>query len=202
MTNSTDAGLQSPIDLVAATPLDAPGMAADLLSGPFSITHTGTTLSVEPDRGGAVWVGPRRMALGEVHFHHPSEHTVAGSRSAAEIHLVHTDDDGRTCVLGVLLDEGPANAQLEMLLASAPAVAKTERPVARFDPRGLLPTERATWRYEGSLTTPPHTTGVSWFVLSTALTASADQLARLRAAFPANARPCQERAGRPLWRCE
>jgi carbonic anhydrase len=54
-----------------------------------------------------------------------------------------------------------------------------------------------SFRYTGSLTTPPFTTGVSWIVLAEPITFSADQMARFRRLFPhGNSRPVQDIDGR------
>ena len=53
------------------------------------------------------------------------------------------------------------------------------------------------WTYAGSLTTPPCSEGVSWFVLEDPQTISAAQLAKLRAALGGDtSRPVQPRNDR------
>lgn len=49
------------------------------------------------------------------------------------------------------------------------------------------------YRYDGSLTTPPCSETVNWFVMATPMTASAAQIAKFKAAFPdpMNNRPVQ-----------
>jgi carbonic anhydrase len=74
------------------------------------------------------------------------------------------------------------------------------------------------WRYDGSLTEPPCGEFVSWFVCDVPMTISFQQLERMKAVLfthvDANckatssqfdhsvARPVQDRAGRPVWRCK
>jgi len=56
-----------------------------------------------------------------------------------------------------------------------------------------------SFRYTGSLTTPPFTTGVSWVVLAQPITFSADQMARFRRIFPhGNSRDVQNIDGRTV----
>lgn len=56
-----------------------------------------------------------------------------------------------------------------------------------------------SFRYTGSLTTPPFTTGVSWIVLAQPITFSADQMVRFRRLFPhGNSREVQDIDGRTV----
>ena len=57
----------------------------------------------------------------------------------------------------------------------------------------LLPTqaEFGSWRYDGSLTTPPCTERVEWVFLHDPVSLSAAQIAKMRAAYDGNARPIQ-----------
>jgi carbonic anhydrase len=74
------------------------------------------------------------------------------------------------------------------------------------------------WRYDGSLTEPPCGEFVSWFVCDVPMEISLDQLERMKKVLfthvdvnckPTStqfdhsvARPLQDRAGRPVWRCK
>lgn len=64
------------------------------------------------------------------------------------------------------------------------------------NPGGLLPTNRAYWTYIGSLTRPPCTEGVRWFVLQQELSISRAQLNAFARLYPMNARPVQGLYGR------
>lgn len=68
---------------------------------------------------------------------------------------------------------------------AAPAGTK----VSKFDLASLLPANLHTYRYPGSLTTPPCTEGVAWNVLATPATASQAQIDDFR--YEHNARPAQ-----------
>ena len=65
-----------------------------------------------------------------------------------------------------------------------------------FNPGNLLPREFDFYSYEGSLTTPPCTEGVRFFILKTAVNIAKEQVQ----AFPykMNARPVQPLNGREL----
>jgi carbonic anhydrase len=62
----------------------------------------------------------------------------------------------------------------------------------------LLPANLASYRYSGSLTTPPCSEDVSWFVLQEPIEASAEQIAAFRELIHANNRPTQPLNGRKI----
>jgi carbonic anhydrase len=62
-----------------------------------------------------------------------------------------------------------------------------------IDPGGLLPTQRAYYQYEGSLTTPPCSETVDWIVLTHPIEVEEDDIARFAKLYPMNARPVQNR---------
>ena len=55
----------------------------------------------------------------------------------------------------------------------------------------LLPPSFASFRYSGSLTTPPCSEDVSWFVLQTPIEASNEQIEHFRKIYYGNNRPTQ-----------
>jgi carbonic anhydrase len=65
--------------------------------------------------------------------------------------------------------------------------------------RDLLPEERESFRYAGSLTTPPFTEGVRWIVLAEPLTLSKRQIQAFRELFDeGNSREVQPLNGRAV----
>ena len=62
----------------------------------------------------------------------------------------------------------------------------------------LLPGVQTTFRYSGSLTTPPRSEGVSWLVMTTPVELSSDQLSKLKSLFEVNNRPVQPLNDRSL----
>jgi carbonic anhydrase len=62
----------------------------------------------------------------------------------------------------------------------------------------LLPSDPAYYTYLGSLTTPPCSEGVTWYVLKTPVQLSSEQVAAFGKVYPMNARPIQPLNGREL----
>ena len=62
----------------------------------------------------------------------------------------------------------------------------------------LLPENESTYRYLGSLTTPPCSEGVRWFVFTDPIQASAGQISDMSELIAPNNRPVQPRNDRDL----
>jgi carbonic anhydrase len=150
---------------------------------------------------GSVVTAAPRYEFVRVHFHTPAEHIFYQANPPArpsqdlaapmEAHLVHTGPLG-TAVIGVLFVPGAANPFIEQVLAHAPGPHQ-EREVegVEVDLRQLLPADLGLYRYWGSLTTPPCSEGVNWHLMMQPMTASPEQLRRVRELMGANARPIQ-----------
>ena len=67
-----------------------------------------------------------------------------------------------------------------------------------IDVGDLLPSTKSSYRYDGSLTTPPCSEGVKWFVLTTPIELSEAQIAAFTAIVHGNNRPVQPLKGRKL----
>jgi carbonic anhydrase len=102
----------------------------------------------------------------------------------------------------VLFEEGAANPALARVWAALPAKAGEKRSLSPgIAASDLLPAGRDYYRYNGSLTTPPCTEGVRWFVMKEPVFASRALIGKLARALghPTN-RPTQPINARPLLR--
>ena len=115
-----------------------------------------------------------------------------------EAHFVHRSGDGDLAVLGVFIQPGAENAILESVWSVMPQEEGHVTETATIRLTDLLPASRDYFRYAGSLTTPPCTEIVSWFVYRDAIEASSAQIQAFARLFPGNARPVQDRARRFL----
>jgi carbonic anhydrase len=118
-----------------------------------------------------------------------------------EVHLLHRSADGKLAVVAVRLNEdaGNPNAVLATLWPHLPTRAgASEKVTEMVNPGGLLPADRGYWTYLGSLTTPPCTEGVRWFVFEQELSISRDQLRAFAGLFSVNTRPLQDPHGRRI----
>lgn len=172
---------QSPIDIAA---VDRAGPRPELKfryrAVPLVVENNGHTLEVPITSDNELRIGNDRYRLLQFHFHTPSEHTIGGESLVMEAHLVHIDSNNQLAVVGVMMVAGEANATVAAALDNAPA---TEGEVhvqgVAVDPAGLLPASAAYYAYPGSLTTPPCSEGVRWFVLREPITVSPEQVQKL-----------------------
>ena len=192
---------QSPIDLAEARDADLPPIEFDYRRAAATIENTGHTIQVNPAPGSGIVLDGVRYELRQFHFHHRSEHTVDGVPLPLELHLVHGASSGALAVVGALMEAGEANEALAPAWERLPVEPGPPRALAgRLDLPALLPADRTTWRYRGSLTTPPCTEGVAWAIFTEPMHLSQGQIEAFAAIFPNNFRPVQPLGERVLVR--
>lgn len=128
------------------------------------------------------------------HIHTPADHSVNMFRNRAELHLVHTDAQGRErAVVAILMDSGNENNTF---------VEQLPTPLVRFDDTTTqIPTTLALndalasaanfkeyWTYQGSLTSPPCREGIRWFVARQVMYTTVQQMQTILAASSYSAR--------------
>lgn len=193
---------QSPVDIrgahlnTALQPIEFHYMA-----GPVTVENTGNLIVVHVDSGSYIVIGGTRYDLKRLEFHHPSEHAVHGRLTDMDVELVHANAEGKLAVVAVrlTLDRGDPNATLATLWEHLPQTPHTtEKVTAMVNPGGFLPADRGYWTYTGSLTTPPCTEGVRWFVMEQPLSISRYQLQAVERLFRVSSRPLQDLHGRRI----
>ncbi|WP_162788756.1 carbonic anhydrase family protein [Amycolatopsis albispora] len=146
---------------------------------------------------GHVTVAGVRYELEQFHFHTPSEHRFGGHADPLEMHFVHRSAAGRLLVIGVPLRAGHASTVDTVLAELAPECGERVA-IHDVDLNSLLPANRSTLRYDGSLTTAPFSEDVQWF-LTAELTVTPATIARFQGLFTdGNARPVQPLNGRTV----
>lgn len=191
---------QSPINIDASTGEALTNIEFGYQTvSPLPIINNGNTILVLIPHGNEIEFERRRYELQQFHFHSPSEHTVDGETYAMELHLVHLADDLTIAVVSVLLAEGAEHATLQPVFDGMPGQPGDPAQVdVPLDLLALLPEQRTTYRYEGSLTTPPCSEGVQWFLFTEPAEVSAEQVDAFRKVIGENARPAQPLNDRPV----
>lgn len=190
---------QSPIDIARVEAANLPILTFEYQAASPSIINNGHTVQVNFAAGSILRVGNDEYQLVQFHFHTPSEHSVEGQQYAMELHLVHRHASGALAVVGVLLSVGDSNNALEPLWQRLPSYVGEERFLSiSVNPSDLLPRSRRTYRYVGSLTTPPCTEGVQWLVMCQPVNIAQVQVDKFRTIFSANSRPRQPLNGRQV----
>ncbi len=172
------------------------------IAGSMTVENDGRTIVAHPNASGYIEAGGVRYNLDRIEFRRPCEHTVKGKFSDLEVQLIHRSQDGKYAIVAVRLTQergiGDANATIASLWEHLPKAGATEKVTEMVNPGGLLPADRGYWTYTGSLTTPPCTEGVQWFVFEQELSLSRTQLRAFTALFRMNTRPVQELHGRKI----
>uniref|UniRef100_UPI00333F521A carbonic anhydrase n=1 Tax=Castellaniella defragrans TaxID=75697 RepID=UPI00333F521A len=187
---------QSPIDIqdTAAIRASLPKLDVHYQPFPLEIVNNGHSVQVTASKGNGFTVDGHEFKLLQFHFHAPSEYTLNGKAYPMEMHLVHQREDGALAVIGVLFKSGAYNPALDRVFSHLPAAKGEPQTFANVavNINDLLPKDRHYYRLMGSLTTPPCSEGVSWFVMQAPVTASEKQIQEFAQLFPeGNARPVQ-----------
>ncbi|NBU89698.1 MAG: carbonic anhydrase family protein [Betaproteobacteria bacterium] len=189
---------QAPLDIKGPFEKSDVTLKVDYKMGPLKVLNNGHTIQVNVDPGSKLIAGDKSYNLLQFHFHRPSEELIDGKPAAMVAHFVHKSDEGNLAVIGVLINEGKENALLKQIWKHAPTKEGPEVtvPDARIDPKSLMPLKMNFYSYEGSLTTPPCTEGVRFFILKTPATLTKEQVEQFP--FKLNARPVQPQNGRKI----
>jgi len=189
---------QSPLNIVGPFEKSKDVLAVSYKEGALKILNNGHTIQVNVEPGSTLKINKDVYNLLQFHFHRPSEEQIDGKPMAMVAHFVHKNAEGKLAVLGVLLNEGKDNDAIKTIWEKAP---KAEGPEVvaegvKFNPAVLVPAALTHYSYEGSLTTPPCTEGVNFFILKTTMDIGKKQVADFP--FKKNARPVQALNGRKI----
>ena len=202
---------QSPIDIRASVKAVLPALKFESRSGPLEyLVNNGYTIRVNyhdaAGTGNLLIVGDKTYQLTQFHFHHPSEEYIHGKPYDMVAHLMYQSSDAKVVGVAVLLKAGRSNATIKQIWDHIPLTESKvlsdfnhqEEKVAgiEINPAGLLPHDVAYYTYMGSLTAPPCTEGVTWFVLKTPIEISVEQINAFARLYPHDARPIQPLNGR------
>ncbi len=203
---------QSPIDIVNPIPTELPSISYEYHPATgVNIHHNGHTIEVAYPEGSGIQIDGTDYQLLQFHFHAPGEHTVDGKPFDMEMHLVHESEDGNLAVVGLLIESGHHHPAFDPIWASLPSTPLETQRIENVTvdlPMMLSPNRQvldesvqafpSTYRYNGSLTTPPCSEGVKWIVLTTPVEMSESQIAAFKAIIYGNNRPVQPLNGREL----
>jgi len=143
----------------------------------MTLLNDGKFIRAETTNGGSLTVsGHATYTLRAIEFHAPSEHTVDGAASDAEIQLIHEMDNGRLAIVSVLVNVGEEpNPLMKQLWGALPRGINSNKGTAEvvdanealtvgtyFAENGVV----SYYSYLGSLTSPPCDEGVTWYILN------------------------------------
>lgn len=169
-----------------------------LESTPISLVNNGHAIEEEIESPNTLTLNGAVYTSAQFHFHTLSEHTVGGRRGVMELHAVFTGPAGKTAVVGMLFALGHRNGFLEELTSAGLPRHTGDRVTSETEINladGLTDTSEY-YTYAGSLTTPPCTEGVTWFVLKGEAQMSSAQLQAFEGILGNDFRPLRPVNGR------
>ncbi len=197
----SDGKEQSPINVVATEDTELTPLSINYAQGSKSIINNGHTVQVNIKDGDTLIINGETYTLKQFHFHTPSENHINGKSFPLEAHFVHATKDGKLTVIAVMFQEGTANPTLNKIIKTFP-LEKNKETKLEFSKEYLdvvMPPKRDYYHFMGSLTTPPCSEQVNWFVLKQPQTASKEQIEAIHKEIGMdNNRPIQASNGRSI----
>ncbi len=158
---------------------------------PKSITyshHTLVALFDEPSND--LSFRDHEYSLVNLHFHIPMEFAIHGEQQPLSMHLVHRDKEGNLLVVGIGFSIGKKNPFFTPLFNAYKYHTEPQTLALKY----LLPDKIHFYHFNGSLTTPPCSEGVTWFIIEETLNISKEQFEEMRKImhYKSNQRPLQK----------
>lgn len=168
---------QTPINIIPNKESQQP-LELSYTQGSHDIINNGHTVQVNMENGDTFTIDGVPYTLKQFHFHTPSENHVNGNGFPMEAHFVHASADGKLAVIAVMFTEGAENPTLGKIIHSFPLEINKAKELL-FDKEYLevmMPEHKDNYHFMGSLTTPPCSEKVQWFVLKEPIFASKVQI--------------------------
>ncbi|NQZ21462.1 MAG: carbonic anhydrase family protein [Colwellia sp.] len=198
-----DSGVnQSPINITETIDASLPALTINYQASTVNVVNNGHTVQANIKGKNTFTNDAGTFDLKQFHFHAPSENTIDGQSFPLEVHFVHADHNGRLSVIGVMFEYGAENVTLAKIWQKMPSKAGATQSLSELLNSGdLLPASTDYYRFNGSLTTPPCSEGVRWFVMKDAITASKAQIEKFAKTMGgASNRPVQSTNARVILR--
>jgi carbonic anhydrase len=203
---------QSPINIISAANTSGEHTITLYFKDEVNkIENLGHTVQLDFAEGSTITQDDTAFTFKQCHFHTPSEHLIDGMTFPMEMHIVNimpNEDKNATpqyLVVGVLFKEGKENKFIADFLNAIPKEEHTSGnlkagTVKLADLFGSIPKEVKGhyYNYRGSLTTPPYTESVRWYISKHIFEASAAQIEAINKIEGNNARHVQALYGRTV----
>ena len=160
---------QSPvnIDLKATASADKKGIKFNYgLIIPDSIVNNGKFIQADVSMGTDITVDDIEFELKSLQFHMPSENTIDGQHYPMEVQFVHESKKKELAYISMMFIPGRQNRLLSKILEELPAEVGKEEHLSGNSLRSIEMKKKldSYYRYNGSMTAPPCSEGVRWFI--------------------------------------
>jgi carbonic anhydrase len=194
---------QSPILLNKTSTLAPEGSIKLHVPKAYNVEFENLGTTVEVVINGTLEAANKKWKLAQFHFHTPSEHRVDLAHYEAEMHLVFSaaDGSGKITVLGffVEVDSSASTPLLETVFSHLHSIqipgTTTELPEVDFSEFEKEANKKKYYHYTGSLTAPPCTEGVLWYLATTPIQLKVETYNKLKGTTKTNNRYTQNSLG-------
>jgi carbonic anhydrase len=208
-----DHGLvQSPINILSSEAKHGKHSVTLNFNGEINtVENLGHTVQLNFEPGNTITFDDKTFEFKQLHFHTPSEHLIDGMTFPMEMHVVNTllgqkeDETPVYLVIAYLFKMGKEEPFINQFIEEIPTKEERSRTInistlteSRMDGNQLKKELKSYYHYKGSLTTPPYTESVYWYVLSRIFEASPEQITRINEIEGDNARHIQGVYGRDV----
>ncbi len=205
--------IQSPINILTKTVEQVENRAINVSykDEVESVANLGHTIQLNFAEGSTITAHGKIFHFKQMHFHTPSEHLLDGMRFPMELHIVNNTVDGKSgevefLVVSILFKMGDENKFISDFYDLIPKEENTVCKIqtGRVKLSDLLmvtrkdASEEGLYFYKGSLTTPPYTESVNWYIDRHIYEASQEQIQNINNLEGYNARDVQEKHGRVI----
>ena len=182
---------QSPINIDPDQVLDGTDKGIKFNYGvitPDAIKNTGNGIKVRVKAGTNIVIDKVTFELQGLSIHMPSENTVNSKHFPMEIQFFHENEKGEAAVVSLMYIPGKADRTLKKLIAQMPMNTGESNSLEANTLRNYEKKKKLAnyYHFSGSITTPPCTEGVHWFIMKQPLTLSENQHQAFKEAIKQN----------------
>jgi carbonic anhydrase len=200
--------LQSPINILSKqTETGRHNITVNYKDEISKVDNLGHTVQLDFEEGHTITIDQKTYEFKQIHFHTPAEHLIDGITYPMEMHIVNqlSGDKPEYAVIAFHFKMGEENKFIDEFLNLIPKEEHRSKEIETGivklrDLFGENPREEwsSFYSYKGSLTTPPYTESVRWFVVKKIFHASPDQIKKINRVEGDNARHIQGEYNRTI----
>ena len=187
---------KSPINITANNVIRANLKALDInLSGEVSKVSLGKDVMVAYTKGNNSLIDESLYNLSQIDFFSPSLHEVSGKKFPLEAQLMFVSKNNKVKIVSILYQTGVySNNFLSKLINFKNSSDKNNN--LSLPIKQILPEGGDYMTYNGSLVTPPFSSGIRWYIMKSLSTITKSQLNKIKNLIKPNNRKIQPLNGR------
>lgn len=187
---------KSPINITANNVIRANLKALDInLSGAVSKVSLGKDVMVAYTKGNNSLIDESLYNLSQIDFFSPSLHEVSGKKFPLEAQLMFVSKNNKVKIVSILYQTGVYNNNFLSKLINFKNSSDKNNNLS-LPIKQILPEGGDYMTYNGSLVTPPFSSGIRWYIMKSLSTITKSQLNKIKNLIKPNNRKIQPLNGR------